>query len=90
MVVVALVVPCILVSRCSPHRVCAYLRQLVEEDDIADPKGPKVSMLVDNNQPNIVDYFMDFTLREGSSPNFYLPVGELYMELPARSYVHTR
>ncbi len=61
--------------------------QLVEDDDIADPLGPKISMIVDNAQNNIVDFFMDFTLREaGPGPNFYLPVGELYLELPARRF----
>ncbi len=61
----------------------------MEEDDIADPKGPKISMIIDNNQPNIIDYFMDFSLRDGGSPNYYLPIGELYLEIPARTYVPT-
>jgi hypothetical protein len=42
-------------------------------------------MIIDNAQANTVDMFMDFMLREGGpGPNFYLPVGELYLELPAR------
>jgi hypothetical protein len=57
----------------------------VEDDDIADPMGPKLFVIIDNGQANIVDFFIDFTLREdGPGPNFYLPLGELYLELPAR------
>jgi hypothetical protein len=70
----------------APHNLvcCCLRRQLVEDDDIADPMGPKISMIIENGQSNIVDLFMDFTLREGGpGPNFYLPVGELYLELPA-------
>ena len=62
--------------------------QLIEENDTANPLGPKISMVVDNSQNNVVDFFMDFTLREaGPGPNFYVPVGEIYAEIPARKWV---
>ncbi len=57
--------------------------QLVEDVDFADPQGPKISFVVKNAQKNIVDFFVDFTLKEGRGPNFFLPVGELYSEVPA-------
>ncbi len=59
----------------------------MEDDDVADRNGPKISMIVTNAQANVVDFFMDFTLTTAAGPNFYLPIGEMYFEIPARGYV---
>jgi hypothetical protein len=55
----------------------------VEDVDFADPQGPKISLVVKNAQKSIVDFFVAFTLKEGHGPNFFLPVGELYSEVPS-------
>ena len=55
-----------------------------EEDDPADPLGPKYVMYVHNNQPNPMDFFVSWSTTHIRNPNFEVPPGTLHIEIPAR------
>ena len=57
--------------------------QLTEEEPADDARSSKLMMVIKNEQANAIDVFMDFTIRDDTGPNFFVPVGEMHIEIAA-------
>ncbi len=57
--------------------------QLTEDEPGDDARNSKLKMVIKNDQANAIDVFMDFTIRDDTGPNFFVPVGEMHQEIAA-------